>query len=253
MIYISLPIFERPSWCINDDSIPTSGHGYWYCETFEKNIPNSQLPKLPIRVPPVTYICCLLILMMFTRLETKFMQYTEQEKKFCRYQCWIVGVSITDYILTIFWYSLPDDSSEHWWSTELAILEAVLSYNRLAAFLRPVLMIVMIRSFRIFLHRYVQVMKAAAPMTVFILIYVGFFSWMGGRLFQGTIEGVSTFSTPSDAYYFMFVCLTTSNFPDVMLPAYQMNRISCVFFIFFISVGLFLLLNLLLAVFYANY
>jgi len=51
----------------------------------------------------------------------------------------------------------------------------------------------------------------------------------------------------------MFVLLTTSNFPDVMLPAYGKNRLDCLFFIFYLVVGLFLLMNLLLAIFYSNY
>mmetsp|Transcript_44286 Transcript_44286/g.60058 ORF Transcript_44286/g.60058 Transcript_44286/m.60058 type:complete len:116 (+) Transcript_44286:172-519(+) len=51
----------------------------------------------------------------------------------------------------------------------------------------------------------------------------------------------------------MFVCLTTSNFPNVMLPCYGQNRLSSLFFIVFLTFGLFLLMNLLLAIFYNNF
>ena len=51
----------------------------------------------------------------------------------------------------------------------------------------------------------------------------------------------------------MLVLLTTSNYPDVMLPAYQRDRSSCLFFIIYLIVGLFLIMNLLLAIFYSNF
>ena len=57
-------------------------------------------------------------------------------------------------------------------------------------------------------------------MVIFILIYVFYFAWMGNRLFSGTIEGVENFSTLNDSFFYMFVLLTTSNFPDIMLPSY---------------------------------
>uniref|UniRef100_A0A671YBJ6 Two pore segment channel 1 n=1 Tax=Sparus aurata TaxID=8175 RepID=A0A671YBJ6_SPAAU len=46
----------------------------------------------------------------------------------------------------------------------------------------------------------------------------------------------------------LFVLLTTANFPDVMMPAYSKNRWSCVFFIVYLSIELYFIMNLLLAV-----
>ena len=51
----------------------------------------------------------------------------------------------------------------------------------------------------------------------------------------------------------MVVLLTTSNYPDVMMPSYSDNRMNAIFFITFLIIGLFLLMNLLLAIFYAKY
>lgn len=114
-------------------------------------------------------------------------------------------------------------------------------------------MTLQVRSVRTFWRRYLLVIKGSFPMVVFILVYVFYFSWMGNRLFSGTIEGVQTFSNLNDSFWFMFVCLTTSNYPDVMLPSYAQNRLYCIFFITYLIVGLFLLMNLLLAIFYSNY
>jgi heme/copper-type cytochrome/quinol oxidase subunit 2 len=90
-------------------------------------------------------------------------------------------------------------------------------------------------------------------MVLFIITFIFYFSWMGNRLFSGTIEGVQSFSTLPDAFFYMVVLLTTSNYPDVMMPSYSDNRMNAIFFITFLIIGLFLLMNLLLAIFYAKY
>jgi len=51
----------------------------------------------------------------------------------------------------------------------------------------------------------------------------------------------------------MFVCMTTSNYPDIMIPYYEKSRSAFIFFGGFMAIGLYLLLNLLLAVFYNHY
>ena len=90
-------------------------------------------------------------------------------------------------------------------------------------------------------------------MFVFIMCYVFYFAWMGNRLFSGTIEGVEYFSGLNDSFFFMFVLLTTSNYPDVMLPSYAQGRHFAFFYVTYLIVGLFLFMNLLLAIFYSTY
>ena len=126
-------------------------------------------------------------------------------------------------------------------------------YPYINAFSRPVLVTLQVRSIRSFWRRYLLVIKGSLPMVFFILVYVFYFSWMGNRLFAGTIEGVQNFADLNDSFFYMFVLLTTSNYPDVMLPSYAQNRGYCIFFIAYLVVGLFLLMNLLLAIFYSNY
>ena len=67
------------------------------------------------------------------------------------------------------------------------------------------------------------------------------------------MEGFIYFRTPSMGLYNMFICLTTANFPDVMLPAYNENRFYCLFFIGYLMFGLYFLQNLILAMIFDNY
>jgi hypothetical protein len=106
---------------------------------------------------------------------------------------------------------------------------------------------------RNFSAQYVVVMKDSSQMVAFIAFFVCFYSWIGKNIFAGTIEGVMYFPTFADSVFHMLVCLTTSNFPDVMLPAYLVNRVSCLYFLFYLIMGLFLFLSLLLAIVYSNF
>uniref|UniRef100_A0A8C7LE65 Voltage-dependent calcium channel protein TPC1 n=1 Tax=Oncorhynchus kisutch TaxID=8019 RepID=A0A8C7LE65_ONCKI len=56
------------------------------------------------------------------------------------------------------------------------------------------------------------------------------------------------FNTLENSIVSLFVLVTTANFPDVMMPAYSRNRWSCVFFIVYLSIELYFIMNLLLAV-----
>jgi len=93
-------------------------------------------------------------------------------------------------------------------------------YPWIAAFIRPFYLIVSIRLIREYWNRYFLVMVDSTPMVLFIIVYILYFSWMGQRLFSGTLEGVQYFGTFGDSCFNMLVLMTTSNYPDVMLPAY---------------------------------
>jgi len=101
--------------------------------------------------------------------------------------------------------------------------------------------------------RFMHVLIDCSKMIAFLAIYVLFFALLGRRLFNGSVEGVQYFPDFVTSAFSMLVLLTTSNSPDIMLPAYQENRIYCLFFIIYLLFGVFLLMHLLMALFYYNY
>ena len=55
------------------------------------------------------------------------------------------------------------------------------------------------------------------------------------------------------SYYQLLILLTTANFPDVMLPAYEKRYSYWLFFMIFICAGMYFLMNLLLANIYSKF
>lgn len=82
-------------------------------------------------------------------------------------------------------------------------------------------------------------------LTIFAWILT--FAMMGFYMFRFSFEGTQQFSSISQSYSSMLTLITTANFPDVMLPAYHKNYWMMLFFICYLLIGLFFLMNLLLA------
>ncbi|XP_006640532.1 two pore channel protein 1 isoform X1 [Lepisosteus oculatus] len=95
-----------------------------------------------------------------------------------------------------------------------------------------------------------QIFQSLPPfidILLLLLFFMVIFSILGFYLFsQNTSDPY--FNTLENSIVSLFVLLTTANFPDVMMPAYSRNRWSCIFFIVYLSIELYFIMNLLLAV-----
>ncbi|XP_052230503.1 two pore calcium channel protein 1-like isoform X2 [Dreissena polymorpha] len=92
-----------------------------------------------------------------------------------------------------------------------------------------------------------QSLPSIFDMLVLIVFIMLIFSILGFYLFS-TIPANPFFASLKDSFVSLFVLLTTSNFPDVMHPAYDANRFFALFFITFLVIELYFVMNLFLAV-----
>jgi hypothetical protein len=65
--------------------------------------------------------------------------------------------------------------------------------------------------------------------------------------FYGSPEGEQHFPNIIDAMWTLWICVTTANYPDVMMPAYNENRLVAIYFVVFMVITFFFLMNVILA------
>uniref|UniRef100_A0A452SWU0 Voltage-dependent calcium channel protein TPC1 n=1 Tax=Ursus americanus TaxID=9643 RepID=A0A452SWU0_URSAM len=92
-----------------------------------------------------------------------------------------------------------------------------------------------------------QIFQSLPPFMDILLLLL-FFMVIFAILGESPAPQGPYFSTLENSIVSLFVLLTTANFPDVMMPSYSRNPWSCVFFIVYLSIELYFIMNLLLAV-----
>lgn len=96
-----------------------------------------------------------------------------------------------------------------------------------------------------------------ANVLVLLLLMIALFTLLGSKLFGKRnlkdIHGKPYFTDYFDVYFRLYVLTTTANNPDVMMPAYDNNAWSSLFFVIFIVVCMYIFVSIFLAVVYKNY
>ncbi|KAK4484444.1 hypothetical protein RD792_007026 [Penstemon davidsonii] len=85
------------------------------------------------------------------------------------------------------------------------------------------------------------------------LLFLLFSSWLAFVIFEDTQQGKIVFTSYGETLYQMFVLFTTSNNPDVWIPAYKASRWYSLFFVLYVLLGVYFVTNLILAVVYDSF
>ncbi|KAF5458455.1 hypothetical protein F2P56_022482 [Juglans regia] len=85
------------------------------------------------------------------------------------------------------------------------------------------------------------------------LLFLLFSTWLAYVIFEDTQQGKAEFTSYGTTLYQMFVLFTTSNNPDVWIPAYKDSRWYCLFFVLYVLLGVYFVTNLILAVVYDSF
>jgi two pore calcium channel protein len=106
-------------------------------------------------------------------------------------------------------------------------------------------------------QRDIGVLVKMLPEVMNILLILGvfmvFYAWFGTVMFVGTEEGSMHFSSLIESMWTLWICVTTANYPDVMMPEYNQNRWVTLYFISFMILSFFFLMNLVLAAVFNEY
>ena len=209
------------------DNEEITDHIYWDNDIY----PNSGLPKLHYIIAGFLEILFLSILLFFTLFRKTFKVASKKSKTREVIHSTLTFIAIIDILISMILYKAP------MWSN----------------FVKIIIIVLFIRSLREWISRIIMVVYDSKEILMLMVGYVLFFGWVGARLFRGTIEGEKYFTSLWDGIFNLTVLLTTANFPDIMLPAYKSNQAYCLFFIIYLTMGVFFMMNLILATFYSNY
>ena len=81
----------------------------------------------------------------------------------------------------------------------------------------------------------------SALLILFIVEF--FYAWVGVIAFNGVME--SFYSLP-EAMWTLWICVTTANYPDVMMPIYNHHRYVAFYFVSFMMITYFFIMNIIL-------
>ena len=86
-----------------------------------------------------------------------------------------------------------------------------------------------------------------ANILVLMLLFITFYAWVGVVMFYNSAEGRMHFPNLIDAMWTLWTCVTTVIYPDVMMPAYNENRLATLYFMVFMVITMFFMMNVVLA------
>ncbi|ESO91688.1 hypothetical protein LOTGIDRAFT_122118, partial [Lottia gigantea] len=136
----------------------------------------------------------------------------------------------------------------------IVVLVRQTNHFRVTRSLRPLFLIhsYYCRGVRRITRQVLQSLPPIVDMIILLIFFMLIFSIFGFYLFSQVPNDVY-FNNLQTSFVSLFVLLTTANFPDVMMPAYSANMFYSIFFIVYLSLELYFLMNLLLAVVYDTF
>ena len=136
--------------------------------------------------------------------------------------------------------------------TVISVLDILVSFAvvrtwRLSQFVRPFLFIISTKSLRLKVWRIVRALPGIFEVMSIIAVFIVLMAFFGFLLY-GTISPQISFLDPLESIFTVQTMLTSSNFPDVMIPYILYQSFSPIVFVVIMLVGYYCLMPLLLAV-----
>jgi two pore calcium channel protein, plant len=129
----------------------------------------------------------------------------------------------------------------------LVSLFIVDDYRGLAPFIRILVFFAFHRSSQREFGTLIKLMPEVLWVLSLLFVWLAFFAWIGVVAFYGSDQGTQHFPNLIEAMWTLWQMTTTVNYPDVMMPAYNENRVSVLYFVVYMVVTYFFLMNIILA------
>ncbi|XP_009357873.2 two pore calcium channel protein 1 isoform X1 [Pyrus x bretschneideri] len=124
---------------------------------------------------------------------------------------------------------------------------------RIAPYIRVIFFILNFRELRSCMLIVAGMLGTYINIVALGLLFLMFASWLAYVMFEDTQQGKIVFTSYGITLYQMFILFTTSNNPDVWIPAYKASRWFSLFFVIYVLLGVYFVTNLILAVVYDSF
>lgn len=232
LLYLAIPFFEQPSWC----------YAQKHCGNATE-VMLTDLPHAPVGVTQgLEFIC---ILGFAAEMGLKL--YCMSPRNFFASPWHVIQMMLLLFNASlVLIQSLSSSRGE-----ELLDKPQAGVFDYLNPMLRPLFFIAISRTVRRAARSFIRVVTVVYDMLWLIALLVLTYAMLGTLCFgfSDSAELDPQFGSVERAVQTMFILLTTSNFPDVMLPVYKDHKGAWVFFASFLILGVVLFMNLLLATF----
>ena len=124
---------------------------------------------------------------------------------------------------------------------------------RFSRIFRPLYLIAFAHGVRRGVRTVRRTLRDIVGVMVLLWLLIAAFGLLALELYRDRPEGALAFYDFMESFWSFYVLSTNSNNPDVTIPAYTASRWNAVLFVVFLTLGLFIMLSVVLAVAYNNY
>ena len=186
--------------------------------------------NVPEQVHATIELCTLMLIAVLMGLRTRWIGW----KTFVRHKRTSVKIT-TLFIMVI---------------EAIVVIARADSHFRITRSLRPIFVIDnhYCGGVRRFMRQILQSLPPIMDMLALVFFLMLIYSVFGFYLFSEVDK--NNFDDLLRSFVSLFVLLTTANYPDVMMASYNYSRYASIFFVSYLSINLYFLMNLMLAVVY---
>lgn len=120
-------------------------------------------------------------------------------------------------------------------------------YSTCALYIRLIILTCLNGKLQRELSHFIAVVPKLWNFLFILLLVITFYSWIGNTIFLGSDEGKEHFPTLVEGMFTLWICFTTANYPDVMMPAFNKHSLANAFFVTYMIIAYFFIMNIILS------
>ena len=228
--FIVVPFCQSPGWCLEFYHAQNyRNFGTFDCDSAAASedirVRYSAFPTLSPMVTILIDVVCMAAFCLMACFEEKLRNQTKGEKT-------RTGILVIAVVISL---------------VDLTRAFLAMKYPYFANLMRVVVLLTFAHRLRQSVMSLFADLRDSFAILLTMFTYILIFTLTVYYFYRSSFEGFQNFGTIKDAYRNMTILFTTANFPDVFLPAMNINFFNAFLFMFFMLMGLYFLTNLLTA------